>query len=155
MYYDYLETKMGPLLLAGNEKGLYYIEFQHGKRPVNIEADWQHNGATLKEAKRQLQAYLQGDLSHFDLPLQLRGTDFQKQVWQALQSIPYGETISYQSLAQHIGRPKAMRAVGSANGKNSLCIVIPCHRVIGSNGSLTGYAGGVEIKRWLLQHEQA
>ncbi|TQV68172.1 methylated-DNA--[protein]-cysteine S-methyltransferase [Exilibacterium tricleocarpae] len=155
MHYDYLETPCGPLLIAGGDDGLHFVEFQDGERPRPIQADWEQQEKPLREAKKQLAAYFKGELKQFDLPLALLGTEFQRQVWEALQAIPYGETISYQTLAQRIGKPKAVRAVGAANGRNRLPVVIPCHRVIGSNGSLTGFAGGVPIKQWLLDHESA
>ena len=155
MYYDYLETPCGPLLLAGDREGLHVVEFQAGERPRPILAHWQRQEKPLRGAKQQLAAYFKGELQQFDLPVALSGTDFQCQVWRELQAIPYGETISYRTLAQRIGRPRAVRAVGAANGRNRLPVVIPCHRVIGSNGSLTGFAGGVPIKQWLLDHESA
>ncbi|MBP6563622.1 MAG: methylated-DNA--[protein]-cysteine S-methyltransferase, partial [Neisseriaceae bacterium] len=105
-------------------------------------------------ASAQLHAYFTHRLSQFDLPLDLVGTPFQQQVWQALQAIPYGYTCAYADLSQYISRPKAQRAVGAANGKNPLSIIVPCHRVIGKNGQLTGYSGGLSTKAWLLQHEQ-
>ena len=153
MYYDYLETPCGPLLVAGDAGGLHFVEFQSGERPRPVQPDWERREQPLRDAKRQLAAYFKGDLQHFDLPLALLGTEFQQQVWRELQAIPYGETISYRTLAQRIGKPRAVRAVGAANGRNRLPVVIPCHRVIGSNGSLTGFAGGVPIKQWLLDHE--
>lgn len=108
-----------------------------------------------QEATRQLAEYFAGDRTEFDLPLDLRGTEFQRQVWASLATIPYGETISYAEQAERLGRPSAVRAVAAANGKNPVGIVVPCHRVIGSDGSLTGYAAGLPVKRWLLAHEGA
>jgi methylated-DNA-[protein]-cysteine S-methyltransferase len=108
----------------------------------------------LKETARQLEAYFAGQLREFDLPLRLAGTAFQQKVWDELTRIPYGETISYAELARRIGNPKACRAVGLANGKNPISIIVPCHRVIGANGTLTGYGGGIPAKQWLLKHEQ-
>ncbi|MGI0106111.1 methylated-DNA--[protein]-cysteine S-methyltransferase [Salinimicrobium sp. WS361] len=108
----------------------------------------------LQEAKEQLQQYFSGELKEFNLKLNPEGTDFQKKVWQALQNIPYGKTASYMELAKELGDPLAIRAVAAANGKNPLWILVPCHRVIGSDGSLTGYAGGLWRKKWLLDHEQ-
>ncbi len=109
----------------------------------------------IEEAIKQLEAYFTLKLTHFELPLQLTGTDFQKQVWQALQTIPYGQTVSYLELAQRIGNNKAVRAVANANAANAISIIIPCHRIIGSNGKLTGYAGGLAAKQALLDLEQA
>jgi methylated-DNA-[protein]-cysteine S-methyltransferase len=108
----------------------------------------------LEEAARQLKAYFAGDLTSFDLPLTLEGSAFQRSVWAGLQAIPYGETISYGELARRLGQPSAFRAVGLANGRNPVSIVVPCHRVIGADGSLTGYGGGMDRKRFLLSHEQ-
>ncbi|WZL90579.1 methylated-DNA--[protein]-cysteine S-methyltransferase [Salinimicrobium sp. 3283s] len=108
----------------------------------------------LQEAKEQLQQYFSGELKKFNLKLNPEGTVFQKKVWQALQNIPYGKTVSYMELAKELGDPLAIRAVAAANGKNPLWILVPCHRVIGSDGSLTGYAGGLWRKKWLLDHEQ-
>ena len=109
----------------------------------------------LAEAVRQLEAYFAGTLTCFDLPLRMEGTTFRLRCWEALSTIPYGETISYGEQARRIGNPKAMRAVGGANHHNPVCIVVPCHRVIGADGSLTGYGGGVDVKRWLLEHERS
>ena len=108
----------------------------------------------IKEAARQLRQYFAGERQSFDLPLQTEGTAFQEKVWQELRKIPYGETRSYQALAERIGHPKACRAVGGANHHNPIMIVIPCHRVIGKNGSLVGFGGGVDVKAWLLEHEK-
>jgi methylated-DNA-[protein]-cysteine S-methyltransferase len=108
----------------------------------------------LAELERQLEAYFSGALKTFDLPLAPRGTPFQLEVWSALQSIPYGSTCSYSDIARKIGRADAVRAVGAANGQNPIPIVIPCHRVIGANGSLTGFGGGLPMKKWLLAHER-
>lgn len=108
----------------------------------------------LYEAKKELEAYFEGILTQFTFPIGQKGSDFQQQVWAALQAIPYGKTISYLALSRNIGNEKAIRAVGTTNGKNQLAIVVPCHRVIGSDGSLTGYAGGIWRKQWLLEHER-
>jgi methylated-DNA-[protein]-cysteine S-methyltransferase len=118
------------------------------------EASWVRNDAAFAETRRQLDLYFAGKLESFSLPLQSDGTEFQRSVWAGLREIPYGETWSYAQLAKHIGRPKAMRAVGAANGRNPISIVVPCHRVIGADRSLTGYGGGLEAKVWLLKHEQ-
>lgn len=109
----------------------------------------------LAKARDQLDAYFAGRLTEFDLPLSLKGTPFQQRVWSRLQTIPFGRTTSYGALAATLGQPTAMRAVGLANGRNPVSIIVPCHRVIGADGSLTGYGGGIERKRWLLAHEQA
>ena len=153
MYYCYFDTPIGELLLAGDEDGLSMIGFPKGKMRRDPEADWIFNEKPFAEARRQLAEYFAGDRKDFDLPLQLSGTDFQVQVLEELQRIPYGETTSYGDIAKRIGRPKAMRAVGRANGSNPIPIVIPCHRVIGSGGDLTGFGGGLDTKEALLRLE--
>lgn len=153
MYYSYLETRIGKLLLAGDEKGLGLIGFPQGKGRMEPQADWIENMGCFQEVSRQLTAYFKGDLRQFELPLNPRGTPFQLGVLEQLQTIPYGETRSYADIARAIGSPKAVRAVGAANARNPLPIVIPCHRVIGSNGSLTGFGGGLPTKRFLLALE--
>jgi len=152
--YCYIESMVGRLLVAGNEGGLRYISFMEGKHRITPEIDWKEDRSYLGKAIRQLDLYFQGRLKQFSLKLAPQGTPFQLSVLRALQDVPYGETISYGELAQRIGRPKASRAVGGANARNPLPIVIPCHRVIGSNGSLVGFGGGLEIKRKLLDLER-
>lgn len=144
-----LESPIGLLQLLARDDALCRVAFA-GKHLQNTA---QGEDALLTEAARQLRAYFDGALRDFDLPLAPAGTDFQRQVWQALAAIPWGQTVSYAELAARIGRPRAVRAVGAANGANPLPIVLPCHRVIGRDGSLTGYAGGLEIKRQLLALE--
>jgi methylated-DNA-[protein]-cysteine S-methyltransferase len=151
--YTTLDTSLGPVLLAGDEAGLRHVSFLAGSRPVAPAPDWIADGRPLAGAVEQLRAYFAGALRRFELPLAPRGTAFQQRVWQALRGIPYGETRSYGELARGIGRPSASRAVGAANGRNPLPIVVPCHRVIGSDGSLTGFAGGVHLKQALLELE--
>ncbi len=153
MYYCYMNTPIGDLLLAGDEDGLSMIGFPKGKMRRDPEPDWIFNEQPFAEAVRQLDEYFTGDRKAFDLPLHLSGTDFQVQVLEELQRIPYGETTSYGAIAKRIGRPKAMRAVGAANGRNPIPIVIPCHRVIGSGGDLTGFGGGLDTKAALLRLE--
>ena len=153
MYYTKIESPVGPLLLAGDDRGLCYLSFGASKRAVNPEAEWTENAKFFAEPVRQLRAYFRGELTDFDLPLALQGTPFQVSVWKKLCAIPYGSTISYGQLAESIGNPKAMRAVGLANGCNPIAIIVPCHRVIGSNGKLTGYGGGLPIKEKLLALE--
>lgn len=152
--YAQIESPLGPLLLAANEEGLRRIEFPKGKRVAPPDPAWREDSGPLKETIRQLRAYFAGKLENFDLPLAPEGTTFQLRVWERLCEIPYGETISYGQLAGRIGNPKASRAVGLANGANPIPIVIPCHRVIGSDGKLTGYGGGLPIKEKLLALEQ-
>lgn len=155
MNYTHLETRLGQILLAGDEDGIQLISFQTETDPPQPEPDWVEDADSLATAVAQLEAYFAGQLEEFDLELAPQGTPFQKQVWQELERIPYGTTISYGELAERIGNPKAVRAVGTANGANPLPIVIPCHRVIGADGSLTGYAGGLELKEALLALEGA
>lgn len=135
--------------------GLRDIWFEHERHPKPPYPGWIRAPASLRFARAQLDEYFAGKRQHFELPLHPVGTPFQLMVWQALRRIPYGVTISYGELARRIGKPKAMRAVGAANGRNPLPIVVPCHRVIGADGSLTGFGGGLPIKRHLLGLEQA
>ena len=130
------------------------IRFPEGKRKRGIDASWRASDNCLAETKRQLREYFAGDRKDFDLDLAPVGTEFQLQVWDSLCEIPYGETCSYGEIADRIGRPKASRAVGAANGQNPIPIVVPCHRVIGKSGHLTGFGGGLPTKEWLLQHER-
>ncbi|NIL95503.1 MAG: methylated-DNA--[protein]-cysteine S-methyltransferase [Woeseiaceae bacterium] len=153
MYYRYLTTPIGDLLLAGDDDGLSMIGFPKGKMRRDPEPDWIFNEKPFSEAVRQLEEYFAGERKEFDLPLHLSGTDFQVRVLEELQRIPYGQTTSYGAVAQRIGSPKAMRAVGAANGRNPIPIVIPCHRVIGSSGDLTGFGGGLDTKAELLRLE--
>ena len=141
------------VLLAGDDSGLSLIGFPKGKMRRDPEPDWIFNEKPFVEACQQLEEYFSGTRREFDLPLNLSGTDFQVQVLQELQEIPYGETTSYGDIAKRIGRPRAMRAVGAANGRNPIPIVIPCHRVIGSSGDLTGFGGGLDTKEALLRLE--
>ena len=153
-FYTEIESPLGPLLLAADEAGLRQILFVKGRHEAHPESSWQEDRAPHRETIQQLQAYFAGDLENFDLKLAPEGTPFQLEVWRRLCDIPYGETISYGELAGRIGNPKASRAVGLANGSNPIPIVIPCHRVIGSNGKLTGYGGGLPIKEKLLALER-
>ena len=152
--YTQIESPLGPLLLAADDAGLRHIVFATEKRAVPPEPAWHEDRGPLKETVRQLTAYFAGQLESFDLPLAPEGTPFQLDVWKCLCDIPYGKTISYGELARRIGNPNASRAVGLANGANPIPIVIPCHRVIGSNGKLTGYGGGLPIKEKLLALER-
>lgn len=154
IFHDDLDTPIGRLRLVMDEVGLAYVSLPHEKHPLEIRSHWRRDRTRLAEARRQFEAWFAGELHVFDLPLHPRGTPFQLAVWEGLRTIPYAETRSYGDLARQIGRPRAVRAVGAANGANPLSIVVPCHRVIGSNGSLTGYGGGLDAKRWLLAHER-
>jgi methylated-DNA-[protein]-cysteine S-methyltransferase len=154
MVYDYVDSPVGQLLLAAEEGGLRHIAFELGRHPVWIGDDWRRDTSAFTSARAQLSAYFAGELMQFDLPLAPQGSDFQLGVWAQLRCIPYGATISYGELAQRVGDPSAARAVGAANGRNPLPIVVPCHRVIGADGSLTGFGGGLATKKFLLDHEQ-
>ncbi len=156
IYYRHVDSPVGPLLLAASDAGLHAIEFHASQHPVRRSDGW-HPGdhPLLRAAEKQLREYFAGTRHTFDLPLAPAGTDFQQRVWQTLATIPYGQTISYAELAARINRAGASRAVGAANGRNPLPIVLPCHRVIGANGSLTGFGGGLPVKRFLLELEGA
>ena len=154
MNYTEMESPIGKLFLAADETGLREIRFANGRETARPDPSWRKNAEPLVETIRQLQAYFAGERTDFDLPLAPQGTEFQLTVWNLLLTIRYGETISYGELARRIGNPKASRAVGLANGTNPIPIIIPCHRVIGSNGKLTGYGGGLPIKEKLLALEQ-
>jgi methylated-DNA-[protein]-cysteine S-methyltransferase len=153
MYYCYLDTPIGDLLLAGDDDGLAIVGFPEGSMRREPEPDWIFNEKPFAEARRQLREYFAGKRREFDLPLKPTGTEFQLQVLDELQRIPYGKTCSYTEIAERIGRPKAVRAVGAANGRNPIPIIIPCHRVIGASGDLTGFGGGLPTKEALLRLE--
>ena len=152
--YTRMESPVGPLLLVADDSGLRRIDFVNGRTPAAADPQWHDDAEPLRETIRQLRAYFAGELEAFDLTLAPAGTPFQRTVWNRLCEIPFGETISYGELARRIGNPNASRAVGLANGSNPIPIVIPCHRVIGSNGKLTGYGGGLPIKEKLLALER-
>jgi methylated-DNA-[protein]-cysteine S-methyltransferase len=155
-YYTTIETPIGDLVLAGTREALRRIVFAGDAAALQPEEEgWTESRAPFREAIRQLRAYFAGGLRAFDLPLDPEGTAFQRSVWEAMRRIPYGATASYVEIARRIGKPAAPRAVGAASGRNPLPIVIPCHRVIGTNGQLTGYGGGLAIKRALLSLEGA
>lgn len=151
-----IDSPVGPLFLAASDAGLHAVEFAESRHPVRRGEDW-HEGdhAVLDAAKQQLHDYFDGRRRSFDLPFAASGTPFQQGVWNALTRIPYGRTASYVELARMIGKPTASRAVGAANGRNPLSIVVPCHRVIGASGLLTGFGGGLPIKEFLLSLEGA
>lgn len=150
-----IDSPIGELTLTSEEGVLTGVQMHEQRHPKKIPAGSRADAAGLAYAVEQLQAYFAGELTGFELPLRMDGTEFQRRVWASLCEIPYGETISYGELARWVGNPKASRAVGLANGRNPIAIVVPCHRVIGADGSLTGYGGGLERKVWLLEHEQA
>jgi methylated-DNA-[protein]-cysteine S-methyltransferase len=146
--YDTIDSPLGELLLAGDGRALSVLHMDGAPK-----AGWRRDPGALKEAAGQLRAYFAGELRDFDLPLAPQGTAFQQRVWSALREIPYGRTVSYSELAASVGRPDAARAVGAANGRNPIAVIIPCHRVVGAAGALTGYGGGLGRKRLLLDLE--
>lgn len=153
--YCTMETPIGPLLLAGDREAIRYIKFPKNGKARKPEPGWQESSSgAVREAVKQLREYFAGRRTEFDLPVSPDGTTFQRAVWRHLQLIPYGQTVSYGELARRVGNPKASRAVGGANHANPIPIVIPCHRVIGANGKLTGFGGGLPIKQALLSLEQ-
>jgi methylated-DNA-[protein]-cysteine S-methyltransferase len=161
--YTLAQTSIGELLLVSDGQALLAVDFEMaptatrargGGHAVRVGADWVADPAPLAGAVEQLNAYLAGELTVFDLPVALAGSGFQRQVWELLADIPYGHTTSYGRLAARLGRPSASRAVGMANGRNPIPIVLPCHRVVGASGALTGYGGGLDRKRLLLDLEQ-
>lgn len=151
--YSYCESPIGPLLLYGNREVLQGLSFSTGKKAKGADPRWRRSDESFKQVAQQLREYFAGERKVFDLSIEPQGTAFQRDVWQALREIPFGETRSYADIARSIGNPKAVRAVGSANGNNPIAIIVPCHRVIGSNGSLTGFGGGLDSKRFLLALE--
>ena len=153
IWYDELSTPIGRLRLVADMQGLRELWFETGRHRKVLQPDWILAPERLAEPRRQLEEYFAGTRTHFDLTLHPIGTPFQRAVWEELGRIPYGVTISYAELARRIGQPLAVRAVGAANGRNPIPIVLPCHRVIGSNGSLTGFGGGLPTKRFLLSME--
>jgi len=153
--YSYDSSPVGDLLLTWDEDALTGLTMaQHkGKAAPRPEPGWRRDDAAFHIVHDQLRAFFAGELRTFELPLRMAGTPFQRLVWEGLLGIPFGATLSYAELARRIGRPGASRAVGAANGRNPISIVVPCHRVIGANGTLTGYGGGLDRKEWLLRHE--
>ena len=154
MLYDIYETSVaGALVLAGDGARLQHLNFVHGRHPVQIRDDWRKDPAPFAGIKAQLAEYFAGRRRTFEVDLDPSGTAFQMRVWAALREIPYGRVVSYQWVAERIGAPNAVRAVGAANGRNPISIIVPCHRVIGKQGGLTGYGGGLDLKQRLLQLE--
>ena len=154
MKYTVLDSPVGPLMLAGDEAVLRELWFLQGRQRLAPNPAWTESARAFAEPIRQLKAYFAGRLKTFSVAVDPGGTAFQSKVWRALRDIPYGETLSYGEVARRIGDPKAVRAVGLANGANPISIIIPCHRVIGANGALIGYGGGLPTKRALLALEQ-
>ena len=155
IHYCRVDSPVGFLTIAATDAGLHAIEFPENRHPQRRDGWVERDHPMLQQARQQLAGYFAGTRRHFELPLSPQGTPFQRQVWLALAQIPYGRTESYAQLATRVDRPAAMRAVGAANGRNPLPIVLPCHRVIGADGSLTGFGGGLPTKRFLLQLEGA
>lgn len=153
LYESTLETPLGSLRLLASDRGLAGIYFEQHKNMPLRQALPDDLHPLLEKVKVQLRQYFEGTRRRFEIPLDPQGTDFQKDVWSSLTEIPYGQTQSYGELASRLGKPLASRAVGRANGLNPVSIIIPCHRVVGASGKLTGYAGGLETKQWLLEHE--
>ncbi|MES2624787.1 MAG: methylated-DNA--[protein]-cysteine S-methyltransferase [Pseudomonadota bacterium] len=153
MNYTIYPSLLGDIAIAGTDKGLCFVDFQTSKRPLLIAEDWTRTDAPFKAAIKTLDNYFAGKKPEFKLAYDLRGTPFQLLVWEFLQTIPCGKTLTYSQVAEGIGKPAAVRAVGTAIGRNPITLFIPCHRVIGSNGALTGYAGGLELKAALLKIE--
>lgn len=153
--YSYIASPIGSLLVAGDAAALHFLSFPAGHKSFGPRPEWHCSDTPFTEVRRQLDAYFAGDLQEFELPLHLSGTEFQNSVWRQLSHISFGETWTYGQLAKAVGRPKASRAVGAANGNNPLPIILPCHRVIGANGTLTGFGGGLPAKEHLLRHEGA
>ncbi len=153
-FIDHLSSEIGTLEITATDKGIVSVYFAKENIRHQAQTAVTANKHT-DQCKQQLHEYLNNQRQTFELTLNPTGTDFQQQVWQALLTIPYGQVASYADIAQQINNPKAVRAVGAANGKNPISIIVPCHRVIGANGTLTGYAGGLERKQWLLQHESS
>ena len=151
-----IDSPVGPLKLVARDAALVAVLWVPDRpgRVVLGTMDWSADDPVLDETERQLRCYFAGELRRFELPLAFAGTPFQRRVWQALLTIPFGQTRSYRQLADQLGDPKAVRAVGAANGRNPISIIAPCHRVVGSRGELTGFAGGIEAKAWLLGHEK-
>ncbi|TDO98852.1 methylated-DNA--[protein]-cysteine S-methyltransferase [Marinomonas balearica] len=147
IYNDYFESPLGKIEIKASEEGITQVIFC-GEQTTEVISS-----PVIRECQQQLDAYFSRQLKHFTLPLDMQGTDFQKRVWQILTHIPFGKTLSYMDIAEQLNNPKAVRAVGGANGRNPISLLVPCHRVIGKKGTLTGYAGGVARKQWLLEHE--
>ncbi|MDT4940564.1 MAG: methylated-DNA-[protein]-cysteine S-methyltransferase [Pseudonocardiales bacterium] len=152
--YTSIDSPIGPLLVARDGEGITALLLPHGRRPARPAPDWVLDDSAFADVRTQLAEYFAGARTSFELPLHLIGSAFQRRVWTELLRIPCGETTSYGAIAVSIGAPGAARAVGLANGRNPIALIVPCHRVIGANGSLTGYGGGLPTKQWLLQHER-
>ncbi len=155
MWFDEIDSPVGRLVIAADDAGVRHIRFERERHAIRVEGEWQRDAARLAFVRVQLEEYFAGARRTFDLPLAPVGSPFQLRVWEALREIPYGRTVSYSDVARKIADLESVRAVGAANGRNPLPIVVPCHRVIGADGSLVGFGGGLPRKRWLLAHEGA
>lgn len=155
LFYCHADSPIGPLLLAGGDGALHFLSFPQGHKAFGAQPGWRQSDTPFEEVRRQLGAYFGGELQVFDIPLNPVGTAFQKSVWAYLADIPFGKTRTYGQIATALGKPGSARAVGAANGSNPLPIILPCHRVIGANGALTGFGGGLPTKSFLLNHEGA
>jgi methylated-DNA-[protein]-cysteine S-methyltransferase len=151
--YTTMPSPIGELLLVGDGDTLSGLYMQDGRKPKRIAPGWTESATPFADARAQLEEYFAGERTTFDIPLAPEGAPFELDVWRALEEIPYGETVSYGEIARRVGQPTAARAVGTANGRNPIAVIVPCHRVIGADGSLTGYGGGLERKRLLLELE--
>jgi methylated-DNA-[protein]-cysteine S-methyltransferase len=151
--YTTFDSPIGELLAVGDGDSLMRLDMRGGRRPVPIDPSWKRDDQALADVRAQMEQYFAGRRTTFELPLKMIGNEFERKVWAALTEIPYGETVSYGEIARQIGHPTASRAVGLANGRNPIAVIVPCHRVIGADGSLTGYGGGLERKRLLLDLE--
>ena len=152
--YTTIESPIGELLLVGDGDTLSGLYMQDGRKPKTIATGWERVHGALRGCEAQLEEYFAGERTTFESSLPRRERPFEREVWHALEEIPYGETVSYGEIARRVGQPTAARAVGTANGRNPIAVIVPCHRVIGANGTLTGYGGGLERKRLLLELEQ-
>ena len=154
LLYTTIESPIGELLLLGDGQTLCGLYMQDGRKPATINPSWEPSTAPFAAVTEQLNEYFAAHRTVFDIPLAFEGAPFEREVWHALEEIPYGETVSYGEIARRVGQPSAARAVGLANGRNPIAVIVPCHRVIGADGTLTGYGGGLERKRLLLELEQ-
>lgn len=153
--YTRLESPIGELLLVGDESALHGLHMLEGRRPPTVSPTWKRSATAFEQVEAQLGEYFEGRREQFEVPLAMSGSPFQLRVWAALREIPYGQTTSYGEIARRVGEPAAARAVGIANGRNPIAVIVPCHRVIGANGRLVGYGGGLSRKRLLLDLERA
>lgn len=151
--YTTMNSPIGELLLVGDGDTLSGLYMQEGRKPKRTATSWSESATPFVDVKRQLEEYFAGERTTFEVKLAPEGAPFEREVWHALEAIPYGETVSYGEIARRVGQPTAARAVGTANGRNPIAVIVPCHRVIGADGSLTGYGGGLERKRLLLELE--